>query len=131
MSGIPNKPLTELASAAGPHRGSAFTRTTGIASCGIGSIAIAELIRPFLYLYHLPIGTKMRPMDLEFMIALCTAAGLLLALPLACLCLHRSRVEGISKRLATFALLISIVATVGGYAVYFLMISLRHFVIEE
>ncbi len=69
-------------------------------------------------------------MELECLLFIFAGIGFFVALPLSWVCYRRSASHGTSLRLGVIALLISIVAIVGGFASYYGIASMRHIVIE-
>ncbi len=110
--------------------GRALTAVIGATGLIIGFIATIVPLIPLWFFWQIPIGSRLRPMNLEMLMCMCAAVSILAAMPLSCWCYFRSRTSGSGVRLAVAGLLMSAIGTVAGFALYATIISLRRFVIE-
>ena len=102
----------------------------GITSC---CTAIAAIIVPFpsiLEVASYPPGTSMRPMGATAMLFLGAAAGLVIAMPLALLCLISGWRRRGGMTLGAIALLLGLVAIFGDGVVFKYIIASRGYVME-
>ena len=123
-------PLIDYESHARRPHSRTFTTAVGVTACSVGLVAGTWPLAALWRFNQIPAGTAIVPMRMEMLIFLCAAASLFVAMPLSCWCIYRSRIGGSRLALGFAALLLSVLGTFGGYAIYFAIIHMRNFVLE-
>lgn len=112
------------------RRRAALAVSLGRNGRGIGCAATL-LPLPFLYSFaRVPVGTSMRPMELTLILFLCAAAGLFIALPLGIASLALARPGHFSRRIGMVAVTLSLTAIFSSFALFAVISSARHYVME-
>lgn len=103
----------------------------GIYGCAVGTMATIQPLRPLWVLYHVPVGTSMRPMALTFVLGVCAASGLLLAMPLSLACLALGWRSRRARWVGSLGILLSISAMTIGSMLFNWIVALRRFVLVD